>query len=93
MKAQAVYETAHAAKYLQQLAKHFAHKVEVALEDTRAVTTLAECKVELLASETALTMNAEGADAEALINARYVIDKHLVTFAFREAFVGMNWVS
>ncbi|MFS4439231.1 DUF2218 domain-containing protein [Paracoccaceae bacterium GXU_MW_L88] len=92
MKAKAVYETAHAAKYLQQLAKHFAHKIEVELTDTRAAMTLADCEVELLADDTALTMSVTGMEPKDVINARYVIDKHLVTFAFREEFIGMNWV-
>ena len=30
-------------------------------------------------------------DAKGLIDTRYVIDKHLVIFAFREGFTGLEW--
>ena len=33
----------------------------------------------------------EAEDAKGIINLRYVIDKHLVIFAFRDGFTGLEW--
>jgi hypothetical protein len=38
-----------------------------------------------------LTLRVTAEDAKALIQARYVIDSHLVNFAYREGFTGLDW--
>ncbi|WP_145110389.1 DUF2218 domain-containing protein (plasmid) [Cereibacter azotoformans] len=85
------YATPHAAKYLRQLGSHFAHKVEVQLEDHRATCTFLTGTAALVADEGALTVRIEAPDPKGLIQTRFVIDSHLVTFAFREAFTGLDW--
>lgn len=85
------FETPNAAKYMQQLAKHFAHKIEVRMDDRSADFALQAGTVRLDAEDDALLARIEGEDAKSLIDSRYVIDKHLVIFAFREGFAGFNW--
>ena len=87
----ALYNTPHARRYLQQLAKHFAHKIEVRLEDESADFALQAGTVRLDADDTALRLRIEADDAKAIIDTRYVVDKHLVIFAFREGFAGLDW--
>lgn len=92
MQAAAFYHTENAAKYLQQLAKHFAHKIQVDLTDTTADFALQSASVRLTAQPEGLRAEIGSDTAAGLIEARFVIDKHLVTYAFREAFIGMNWI-
>jgi hypothetical protein len=76
-------ETERASIYLQQLCKHFAHKIPVEFtpEAGRITFTAGTCR--LVAASDALTMTAEAADAEALATVENVIERHLVRFAFR----------
>ena len=85
------YPTPNSSKYVQQLAKHFAHKIEVRLDDRSADFALQAGNVRLVAENGALVARIEAEDAKSLIDTRYVIDKHLVIFAFREGFAGLNW--
>jgi hypothetical protein len=83
--------TENASKYLVQLCKHFAHKVAVEHDDHQASFTLGSGPASMTADAQGLTVTVTGEDAKALIQARYVIDSHLVTFAFRENFSGFQW--
>jgi hypothetical protein len=85
------YTTAHASKYLQQLCKHFAHKVEVSFDETTGRAALPPGPAELTADAEGLTVRITAEDAKSMIHARFVIDSHLVTFAHREGFTGLNW--
>lgn len=85
------YPTENASKYLQQLCKHFAHKAEVTFDETTGRAALPPGLAELTADSTGLTIRIESADAKDLIQTRYVIDSHLVTFAHREGFTGLSW--
>ena len=85
------FATAHASKYLQQLCKHFAHKVEVQYDAHRGTVALPLGPAELTADPNSLTVTVSAPDAEGIGRAQSVIDRHLVPFAFREAFEKMNW--
>ncbi|KUF11078.1 DUF2218 domain-containing protein [Pseudoponticoccus marisrubri] len=87
------FETAHASKYLQQLCKHFAHKVEVSFDSETGTAALPAGPARLQAADGALTVTVTGADADALDRARHVIDSHLARFAFREGFETMDWTA
>ena len=43
------------------------------------------------ADETGLTARVEAADVRGLLEVRYVVDRHLAIFAFREKFTGFAW--
>lgn len=87
------FETPNASRYLQQLCKHFAHKVAVEHDDSRGTVALGMGPATLLASAGTLTAEVTAPTAEELEHARQIIDNHLARFAFREEFEAMNWHS
>ncbi len=89
---QARFETPNGSKYMQQLFKHFSHKVEVEVDARQGRATLGPGPVEMLADETGLTVKVSAEDVRGIIEARYIVDKHLVIFAFRDGFSGFTWV-
>lgn len=85
------FDTRHASKYLQQLCKHFAHKVDVSFDAKTGSVAFPFGPATLQACNARLTASICGEDADALARGRSVIDAHLKTFAFREAFQHMAW--
>ena len=75
--------TAHASKYLQQLAKHFGHKVPVTFTATEGKVTLPFGTCEMAASSTALSITVLGL-SEDLGRLEQFVGNHLARFAFRE---------
>lgn len=87
----AVLPTEHGSKYLQQLCKHFAHKIEVSFTPTHGECTFAMGKGILDADATGLTVTATAPDEEQLARTKSVIESHLVRFAFREELAPLDW--
>ena len=85
------FSTPNASKYLQQLCKHFAHKVEVDYDPQQGRVSFPFGKAVLSASDTSLSVEIAAEAPEALQRAKSVIDIHLVRFAFREDFKSMDW--
>lgn len=85
------YPTDHGSRYLQQLCKHFAHKTDVSYDETKGTVALSSGPAELLADAAVLTVRVSAEDIKGIIQARFVIDSHLVTFAHRENFTGLTW--
>lgn len=85
------YTTENASKYLVQLCKHFAHKIEVDYDNTSGSCSFPMGTATMQADETLLTVNIKVSDNEALKQVKHVIDIHLVKFAFREDFQNMDW--
>ena len=77
-------KTESASKYLQQLCKHFAHKVssEWTLECGRVDFPFGLC--EMQAENGNLTIRCSTADEANLPLLRAVIDSHMKTFSWRE---------
>ncbi len=76
--------TAKAARYLSQLVKHFAHRLE-ATQDGRAgrlAFPFGTCTLE--ADPDLLVLRAEAADEPTLARLEEVVARHLERFAFRE---------
>lgn len=86
-----VFPTQNASKYMKQLCKHFAHKIDVEYDDTSASAALPPGPAEMHATDSDLTVRITGKDEEALKVARHIIDSHLERFAFRENFETMGW--
>jgi len=85
------FSTPNASKYLQQLCKHFAHKIEVSFDETSGRIAFSLGVAEVSATAEALQVRfADVADA-LRADAKSVIDQHLARFAFREGFSAMNW--
>lgn len=81
---QARITTELASRYLQQLCKHFAHKLPVTFGPERGRIEFSIGVCELRAVPGVLTMHAEAADATALKQLEDVVARHLERFAFRE---------
>ncbi|MCR8724673.1 DUF2218 domain-containing protein [Frigidibacter sp. ROC022] len=86
------FVTGNASRYLQQLCKHFSHKVPVRFDARSGEAELPAGKATLAATETELTVVLSADSAEGLDRSRGVIDSHLERFAFREDFKTMNWL-
>ncbi|GGL58078.1 DUF2218 domain-containing protein [Wenxinia marina] len=85
------FRTGNGSRYLQQLCKHFAHKVDVAYDAHHGTVALPAGPARLEATEAELIVRVTADDADGLARARGVIDSHLERFAFREDFGGMEW--
>ena len=78
------FETAKASQYLQQLCKHFGHKVETSFTPEKGTISFPFGTARLAADATHLTMTAETEVAEELEQLKTVLASHLERFAFRE---------
>ncbi|MFV0360369.1 DUF2218 domain-containing protein [Tropicimonas sp.] len=86
------FTTAHGSRYLQQLCKHFAHKIDVSFEPEWGCLQFPFGRVELRADQSHLFVSCDTGDRDAADRCRAVVDSHLERFAFREAFTTMDWV-
>ncbi len=87
----ATWQTEHGKKYLVQLCKHFAHKIEVKYTETEGECRFACGTVTLQADDNGLTLNAAAADQDQLTQTESVIERHLIRFAFRENLETLSW--
>lgn len=76
--------TAHASKYLQQLCKHFAHKVEVRYSPNEGRVAFPPGKCLMNADAEELSFYCLAVEDRAVPVMKSIIDKHLVKFAWRE---------
>ena len=85
--------TASASRYLQQLCKHWSHKLEVAFDPAHGTIRFPGGTVATLeADATALTVTIAAPDEETLARMKGVVAEHLDRFAFREAPLPFSWV-
>jgi uncharacterized protein len=87
----ATVPTANAAKYLQQLCKHWSHKLEVDLSDRKGLVRFPAGVVAFDAGEDALLVTIEGEESETVERMKGVVASHLDRFAFREAPLRFDW--
>ena len=76
--------TERASIYLQQLCKHFAHRLPVEFTPERGQITFSAGTCRLSADAGVLTLHAEAADDTQLAQLQDVIARHLLRFAFRD---------
>ena len=84
-------ETEHASKYLQQLCKHFAHKVDVEYDPHRGKVSFPMGFCAMAAEGNVLTFFAMCKEEEAIPVIKGIIDSHLPTFAWREDGLAAQW--
>jgi hypothetical protein len=89
--AKASVPTANAAKYMQQLCKHWSHKLEVDLSDQRGVVKFPAAMATFEPATDALMVTIEGEESEAVERMKGVVASHLDRFAFREAPLRFDW--
>lgn len=78
-------------KYLQQLCKHWAHKLDVELGEQTGTVRFPEAVAVMRSDETALTVEIEADSSEVLERMKGVVSSHLDRFAFREAPLPFDW--
>jgi len=83
-------KTEHASKYLQQLCKHFAHKVDATYDKLNGFAALPPGPCTLKASDMELYIHCQSQDRDKLPMSRAIIETHLEKFAWREEFT-FNW--
>lgn len=77
------FHTKHASRYLQQLAKHFGHKVPVTFTPNEGEVTLPFGTCEMTATDAALSIKVLGAHRN-IERLEHFVGDHLARFAFRE---------
>ena len=89
----ATVATAHGSRNLQQLAKHWSHRLDVVFDATQATIRFPSGVVATLdAGDAALVAHLDAPDAETLERMKQVLAEHLDRFAFREAPLPFVWV-
>ncbi|SMD11242.1 DUF2218 domain-containing protein [Rhizobium sp. RU36D] len=78
-------------KYVQQLCKHWAHKLDVELTDQKGVVRFAEAVATMTSDAAGLTVEIEAQSPEVLERMKGVVSSHLDRFAFREAPLPFDW--
>lgn len=82
--------TGHASRYLQQLCKHFAHKLAVRFDEQEGEISFSIGACRLKADDAALHIDLAASTAEEMEQLKDVVIRHLVRFAFREE-LGVGW--
>jgi hypothetical protein len=77
------FETPNASRYLQQLCKHFGHKLEATFDATGGIITFPAARAGMEATPTLLTVALDVDGPEEVARMREVIDSHLKRSAFR----------
>ncbi|MEI2301738.1 DUF2218 domain-containing protein [Ensifer sp. MJa1] len=85
------FATENGQKYLAQLCKHFAHKVDVEQEGDRAELRFSCGTGYLQATPDGLSIRALSPDVAELADTKSVIESHLLRFAFREEPGPLHW--
>jgi hypothetical protein len=83
--------TMNGARYLQQLCKHWSHKLDVQLSENEGIVRFPSAVATLRAESDALTVSVEAEDDETLQRMKGVVASHLDRFAFKEAPLPFEW--
>jgi hypothetical protein len=84
--------TPNGARYLQQLCKHWSHKLDVQLTENEGIVRFSNAVATMRADNVGLTVTVEAEDGETLERTKGVVTSHLDRFAFREAPLPFQWV-
>jgi hypothetical protein len=76
--------TPRASRYLQQLCKHFAHKLPVTFDPNTGKISFSIGDCTLSADEERLRLNLTAPDGSQMTQLKDIVVRHLVRFAFRE---------
>ncbi len=79
----ATIPTERASIHLQQLCKHFAHRLPVTFTPEHGEIAFKSGTCRLDAADGVLTLNAEAENDEQLAQVQDVVERHLVRFAFK----------
>lgn len=90
-KAKSSFETERASRYLQAMCKHFAHKVPVNYDASVGTADMPFGLLNMHAAGNTLHFEIEAADTSSLDRMKYVVEAHIVRFAFREKLQKLDW--
>lgn len=91
LKATRGFETDRASRYVQAMFKHFAHKVKVSYDTERGTAAMPYGKLDMFVRDGVLHFEIEAESEDLLERMKYVVDAHIVRFAFREKLTGLAW--
>jgi len=89
--AEATAPTPNAARYAEQLFKHFRHRTEASYADGTAQFDFSGAKATLNSTPEGLVISCAAGDLAGLGRAKHVIESHLLRFAFREDIQALAW--
>lgn len=89
--AECLFPTENASRYIAQLCKHFAHKITVEFDAQRGEANFPMGHAVMEAREDGLFFKASAEDADALGRVKYILEDHILRFAFREDPQPLNW--
>jgi len=87
----AIFKTEKGARYMGQLCKHFAHKIDAKFEGDMGYAKFDFGTANMQADTEGLLMSVEANDDETLARTKGVIESHLIKFAFREELEALDW--
>ncbi|MBL4807921.1 MAG: DUF2218 domain-containing protein [Rhodobacteraceae bacterium] len=90
-KSTARLRTEHGKKYLLQMSKHFAHKIDVTYSETHADCPFPNGTATMDADDSGITFGVSAATDELVTQAKSIIESHIVKFAFREKLESLEW--
>lgn len=91
LKSTSTFKTEKGERYLGQLVKHFAHKIDAAFEGEKGYIKFEFGTVNLNANAKGLSISVDAFDQETLERTKMVTQNHLVRFAFREELETLDW--
>jgi len=83
--------TTSGGKYVQQLCKHWSHKLPVELDGDTGVVTFVGAVATMTAGAEAIQVSVRGEDRGQVDQLKDVVAQHLDRFAFREAPLTYDW--
>lgn len=83
--------TTNASKYLQQLCKHWGHRLQVEFQVDEGTVRFPDAVATMTANESELFVSVTADSEEAIDRIKGVIASHLDRFAFREAPLQFHW--
>lgn len=78
-------------KYVQQLCKHWAHKLDTRIEGDIGTVTFPSATAVLAADRQGIAISISGQDREDVERLTDVVARHIDRFAFREAPLNYEW--
>lgn len=91
LRASARVETTNAERYTIQLCKHFRHKVIAEYADRVGDVDFKFGKARIVAHNDSIEMDCEADSVETLARVKYVLEDHLLRFAWREKLPSLTW--
>lgn len=83
--------TPNGARYITQLCKHWAHKLDVDLAGSTGTVRFPGAVAVMAGAESGIDLTVTADDADRLGEIQGVIERHLDRFAFREAPLAYPW--